>query len=251
MKRFEGKSILVTGAGSGIGAACVERLIEEGAIVYGVDASESGLQVTADVVKNNDRFKPVVVDVTKREAVIEMVGAAYKEQGQLNGLINCAGIPGVGTIFDTDPDFYEKVMSVNLNGTLNFCHAFATLVKNDSYTRAIVNTSSGAGVLGIPNRVPYVASKFAVSGLTKSMCPELGEFGIRINAVAPGYTKTPLVNHVITDPEALERVNKMHPIGRCAEPSEIAAVMIFLLTEDASFMTGAVVSVDGGQTAVL
>ena len=105
--------------------------------------------------------------------------------------------------------------------------------------------------MGVPNRLPYVASKFAVSGITKSMCPELGPFGIRVNAIAPGMTRTPLVEYMLQDQEAVARINAAHPIGRMGEPEEIAAVIAFLLTDDASVMTGAVVSVDGGQTACL
>ncbi len=145
----------------------------------------------------------------------------------------------------------EQVLAVNLAGTINMCQAYARAVKDDTGSRAIVNISSGAGVMGVPNRVPYVASKFAVSGITKSMSPELGPFGIRVNAVAPGMTRTPFTAYMMQDAAAIERIKAAHPIGRVGEPEEIAAVIVFLLTDDASFMTGAVVSVDGGQTACL
>mgnify|MGYP002136731411 CR=1 FL=1 len=115
----------------------------------------------------------------------------------------------------------------------------------------IVNISSGAGLMGVANRLPYVASKFGVTGITKSMSPELGPLGIRINAVAPGVTRTPFMEYVLKDPAAAARIIAAHPIGRIGEPEEIANVIVFLLTDDASFMTGAVVSVDGGQTACL
>jgi NAD(P)-dependent dehydrogenase (short-subunit alcohol dehydrogenase family) len=142
-------------------------------------------------------------------------------------------------------------MAVNLDGTINMCQAFVLAVKDDSGPRAIVNISSGAGVLGVPNRLSYVASKFGISGITKSMSPELGPLGIRVNAVAPGMTRTPLVEYMMEDPAAVARINAKHPIGRIGYPEEIAAVIVFLLTDDASFMTGSVVSVDGGQTACL
>ena len=142
-------------------------------------------------------------------------------------------------------------MAVNLTGTVNMCQAFVQTVKDQAYPRAIVNISSGAGVLGVPNRLPYVASKFGISGITKAMAPELGPFNIRVNAVAPGVTNTPLMAHVFRDPEAIKSVTATHPIGRLGEPEEIAAVIVFLLTDDASFMTGSIVSVDGGQTACL
>lgn len=251
MHRFEGKNIIVTGAGSGIGAACVQRLHDEGATVVALDISQASLDIIAAELKGSSRVIGAVLNVSDRDGSLKLITDMRKRLGSLHGLINCAGIPGVGTILDTEPDLYEQVMAVNLEGTLNMCQAFVNTVKDDAYPRAIVNTSSGAGVMGHPNRIPYVASKFAVSGITKSMCPELGPLGIRINAVAPGVTNTPLVNHIMTDAKAIERVNALHPIGRVAEPSEIAAVMVFLLTEDASFMTGAIISVDGGQTACL
>lgn len=251
MQRFEGKTVIVTGAGSGIGAACVRRLHDEGATVVAVDLSQAGLQALSSEMGESTRVIGTVLDVSDRDAVATCVSELHERLGALHGLINCAGIPGVGSIFNTEPELYQKVMSVNLEGTINMCQAFVNRVKDAPYPRAIVNTSSGAGVMGHPDRIPYVASKFAVSGITRGMCEELGPFGIRINAVAPGVTNTPLVGHIMTDEDAIARVNAMHPIGRVGEPSEIAAVMVFLLTEDASFMTGAVVSVDGGQTACL
>lgn len=251
MQRFEGWNIVVTGAGSGIGAACVKRLSEEGATVIAVDLTGDGAQGSETAAEGRGRIESVALDVSDHNAAIALLAELRQRLGAVHGLINCAGITGVGTILDTMPEAYHKTMSVNLDGTINMCQAFVLAVKDDDYPRAIVNISSGAGLLGHPNRIPYVASKFGVSGITKAMCPELGPLGIRVNAVAPGVTNTPFMNHVLTAPEAIARVNALHPIGRTAEPSEIAAVIVFLLTEDASFMTGAVVSVDGGQTACL
>jgi meso-butanediol dehydrogenase / (S,S)-butanediol dehydrogenase / diacetyl reductase len=118
-------------------------------------------------------------------------------------------------------------------------------------SRAIVNVSTGAGVLGVPNRLPDVASTFGIDGLTRAMAPVLGPDGIRVCAVAPGVTDTPLMEFLFNGPAAIERATARHPIGRLGKPEEIAAAIVFLLTDDASFMTGAVVSVDGGQTACL
>lgn len=251
MNRFEGKAVLVTGAGSGIGAACVRRLHAEGATVIAADATEAGISKLAAELGGEGRVKTVVVDVRDRNATLKAVADARREHGTLDGLINCAGIKGVGSIVDVEADNFQQVLAVNLEGTVNMCHAYVQAVKDDGYSRAIVNISSGAGILGVPNRLPYVASKFGVSGITKSMSPELGPLGIRVNAVAPGMTKTPFTEYMLQDPAAVERVKAAHPIGRMGEPEEIAAVIVFLLTDDASFMTGAIVSVDGGQTACL
>jgi meso-butanediol dehydrogenase/(S,S)-butanediol dehydrogenase/diacetyl reductase len=251
MKRFDGKAVVVTGAGSGIGAACVRRLHAEGAKVIAVDAGDAGVKRVIADLDGAEHITCVVSDVRDREACVRLIAAARQNYGALEGLINCAGIKGVGNIFDVDPQEFQNVMAVNLEGTVNMCHAYVKAVKDDPSSRAIVNVSSGAGVLGVPNRLPYVASKFGVSGITKAMSSELGALGIRVNAVAPGMTKTPFTEYMLKDAAAVERVNAAHPIGRIGEPEEIAAVIVFLLTEDASFMTGAVVAVDGGQTACL
>lgn len=251
MKRFEGRTVVVTGAGSGIGAASVKRLLAEGATVVAVDVTQAGVDAALSVAAEADRIHGAVLDVCDHGGTVALLAEMREKLGGLNGLVNCAGITGEGSIVDTDPEKHRKIMAVNLDGTINMCQAFVLAVKEDSGPRAIVNISSGAGVLGVPNRLSYVASKFGISGITKSMSPELGPLGIRVNAVAPGMTRTPLVEYMMEDPAAVARINAKHPIGRIGYPEEIAAVIVFLLTDDASFMTGSVVSVDGGQTACL
>jgi meso-butanediol dehydrogenase/(S,S)-butanediol dehydrogenase/diacetyl reductase len=252
MKRFEGRTVVVTGAGSGIGAASVKRLLDEGATVVAVDVTQAGVEAAiSSAGANSDRVHAAVLNVCDHEATVSVLAAMHKKLGGLNGLVNCAGITGEGSIVDTDPERHRQIMAVNLDGTINMCQAFVLAVKDDTGPRAIVNISSGAGLLGVPNRLSYVASKFGISGITKSMSPELGPLGIRVNAVAPGMTRTPLIEYMMNDPAAVARVNAKHPIGRIGDPEEIAAVIVFLLTDDASFMTGSVVSVDGGQTACL
>jgi meso-butanediol dehydrogenase / (S,S)-butanediol dehydrogenase / diacetyl reductase len=251
MKRFEQKSVVVTGAGSGIGAACVRRLHAEGATVVAADVTQKGVDAITSEFDGSARILGLVLDVCDHHAAVTQIANLRARLGSLNGLVNCAGIKGVGSILDLKQADWKNVMAVNLEGTVNMCQAYVLAVKNDTVPRAIVNISSGAGILGVANRLPYVASKFGVSGITRSMSPELGPLGIRVNAVAPGMTRTPFTEYMLQDPAAVARVNAAHPIGRMGEPEEIAAVIVFLLTDDASFMTGAIVSVDGGQTACL
>jgi len=251
MRRFEGKTVLVTGAGSGIGAASVHRLVSEGACVIALDVSHENVGRVTSEFGGSACVEGEVLDVSDHAAAISFVSDARKRHGAVHGLVNCAGIKGVGGIADVDQETWRNVLAVNLDGTVNMCQAYVRAVKDDAYSRAIVNISSGAGILGVPNRLPYVASKFGISGITKSMAPELGPLGIRVNAVAPGMTRTPFTAYMMRDAAAVEKIKAAHPIGRIGEPEEIAAVIVFLLTDDASFMTGAVVSVDGGQTACL
>jgi len=251
MNRFKGKTILVTGAGSGIGAACVQRLHDQGASIAAADMDRAAIDTVQSGLHDTDAMLGVQVDVSDRSQVERFVAQARERFGKLHGLIHCAGITSVGGVLDCAEDAWRRVLGVNLDGTFFMCQAFARAVKDDPWPRAIVTVSSSAGILGVPNRLAYVASKFGVSGMTRTMGAELAPFGIRVNAVAPGTTDTPLTAYLLNDPEKARRQRAAHPIGRVAQPQEIAAVATFLLSDDASFMTGAVVSVDGGHTACL
>lgn len=249
MKRFEGKTILVTGAGSGIGAACVRQLFAEGASVVAADVRKEDVDRVVAEFGGCERINGVGVDVADRDQVAAFVSGAMKRFGHLYGLVNSAGIRGVGTVLDCDPELWRRVMSVNLDGTFNTCQAFARAVKEAKTPAAIVNVSSGAGLTGVPNRLSYVASKFGVSGITRTMAVELGSLGIRVNAVAPGMIRTPMTTAMFQDPENVKRIRAAHPIGREGEPEEVAAAIAFLLSAESSFITGVVLPVDGGSLA--
>src|SRR6201984_374343 len=186
MKRFEHKTILVTGAGSGIGAACVRRLFAEGASIAAADVRKAEVDKVVSEFANSERIYGVGVDVSDRDQVAAFVSGAVRRFGKLHGLVNSAGIRGVGNVLDTDPEVWRKVLSVNLEGTFKMCQAVARAVKEAQTPAAIVNLSSAAGIRGVPNRLPYAASKYGVVGLTQTMALELGPLSVRVTALARG-----------------------------------------------------------------
>jgi len=240
---------LVTGAGSGIGAACVRRLFAEGASIVAADVRREEVDKVVSEFQETDRIYGVGVDVSDRNQVAAFVSGAVQRFGKLRGLVNSAGIRGVGSVLDVDPETWRRVLSVNLDGTFNVCQAFARAVTEARTPAAIVNLSSAAGIRGVPNRLPYAASKYGVVGITQTTALELGPLGVRVNAVVPGMIRTPLTEVMFKDPENVKRIRAAHPLGREGQPEEVAAAISFLLSDDAGFITGVALPVDGGSTA--
>lgn len=251
MKRFEDKTVIVTGAASGIGRACVERLLREGARVVAADLRQEQVDALGTLAPDRTRLHCMAVNVSRKPEVEKLVADTVSRFGVPDGLVNSAGIRGVGTVLDFDEEAWHRVLSVNLDGTFYACQAFARALQQAKRPGAIVNVSSGAGIMGVPNRLGYVASKFGVSGITRTMSAELGPLGVRVNAVAPGMIRTPMTEVMFQDPENVRRIRAAHAVGREGQPEEVAAAIVFLLTEDASFISGAVIPVDGGNTACI
>ena len=249
MQRFNGKTILVTGGGSGIGAATVQRLHDEGGNIVVLDLRETDAQKTVDLLGGGERMLACPADVSKPAEVDAAFTGAEAHYGRVDHLVNCAGVRGVGSILTTTHEIWQLNMSVNLEGSFNTCQRFVKALVEADRTGAIVNISSQAGLEGLPNRLAYVTSKHGVPGLTRAVAMDVASRGIRVNCIAPGFIASPMTRTMMADSENLKRIRASHPIGREGQPEEIASVIAFLLSDDASYMTGAIVAVDGGITA--
>jgi len=252
MGQFDGKVAIVTGASSGIGRASVKLFAQHGAAVIASDVDDAGGEATvAQARAAGGEATFVHADVSVPEQVEATVAAAIRNYGRLDFAHNNAGIAGAGaTVPDTSIDDWRRAIDVMLTGVFLGMKYQIPRILEHGQGGAIVNTSSGAGLIGFPGMCGYVASKHGVIGLTKTAALEFGAQGIRINAICPGTARTGMVEAWMGDDAALEaQVVALHPIGRIAEPIEIAQAAIWLCSDASSFMLGAVIPVDGGYVA--
>ena len=248
--RFQGQGVLVTGAGSGIGREVCFQFAGEGATVAASDIDSAMAARTAEEIKDNGgEAHAFQLDVTDPDAVNRVVDAAAVALGRMDVLVNNAGIREIVPVLELSFEEWSRVMNVNISGVFLCAQAFARHLVAAGGEGAIVNLASTLGVQAAPNRAAYAASKHAVVGLTKAMAMELGQKGIRVNAVAPGVTRTPLTERYFQDADYAERIRGLHALHRWGEASEIAKAILFLASADASFCTGTTLMVDGGWTA--
>ncbi|WP_028957518.1 SDR family oxidoreductase [Sulfitobacter sp. 20_GPM-1509m] len=240
--QFEGKSVIITGAGKGIGRACAVVMAKRGASVVAMARTKSDL----DSLRQETGCRSIIVDLMDNTAA----RAAMKEVGTCDFLINCAGTNVLETILDMTDAGYEAVMGINLRAALICAQEFARARVQAGGGGAILNVTSIAGHRGFGEHLCYAASKAGLEGATRVMAKELGAYGIRVNAVAPTVTMTELAAAAWSDPAKKDPMMVRHPIGRFAEVDEVAKSIVMLLSDDAPMVTGAVLPVDGGFLAV-
>ena len=252
MKRFEDKVVIVTGAASGLGEATAERLSQEGAKLVLVDLNKDALDTLAD--KLGGDVLVVKANVAELDDVKAYVAKTIEKFGRIDGFFNNAGIEGKQNLTeDFGADEFHKVVSINLDGVF-FGMAEVLKVMREQGSGSIVNTGSVGGIRGVGNQSGYAASKHGVVGLTRNSAIEYGQYGIQINAIAPGAIMTAMVEGSLRQMggDDWEKVGEefvsVNPMKRFGKPEEVAALTAFLLSGEANFVNGAVITIDGGQS---
>jgi meso-butanediol dehydrogenase / (S,S)-butanediol dehydrogenase / diacetyl reductase len=249
--KFHDATVIVTGGARGIGRAVAERFASEGARVVIADVDENGARSAAEAIGRNARA--VRTDVSSEADVAALIERAATELGGIDVVVNNAGIDLVATVDETSYADWRRMLSVDLDGAfLCIKHARPHLARRGG--GAVVNIGSIHGLHTQPGRSAYAAAKAGLAGMTRALALDLGPEGIRINTIAPGYIRTEIWHlwlDELPDPEAtLDRIAQQHPLRRLGRPEDIAGAVAFLASPDAAFITGTLLTIDGGLTAM-
>lgn len=242
--RLKDKVAIITGAARGIGEATALKFVEHGAKVVVSDMSMDAMtEVMSKIEEMGGEVLAYEVNVTDRESVTAMMNSVVEKWGTVDIIVNNAGITADSQLLKMDESDFDKVIDVNLKGVFN-CGQAAAKIMSENGGGVILNASSVVGLYGNFGQTNYAATKWGVIGITKTWAKELGKKGIRVNAVAPGFTMTPMVAKM---PEkVIEMMKGKSPLGKLATPEDIANAYLFLASDEAAFITGTVLSVDGG-----
>lgn len=252
MRGLKGKAVLVTGAGGGFGKALTRRFAEEGAALALFDLDAKALDTAADIARAAGATpRTYAVDIADHAAVKRAVDDAAGALGRLDVLVNNAGWDRFALFLDTTPDFWDRVIAVNLRGPINLHHAALPHMVRQKSGR-VVNIASDAGRVGSSGESVYSACKGGIIAFTKTMAREMARHNILVNAVAPGPADTPLFHSFVGEGEAGRKVHealeKSIPLRRIARPEDLPGLVAFLASDDAAYITGQVISVSGGLT---
>ena len=250
MKRLDGKVALITGGGTGIGAACARLFAQEGAAVVITGRRKDALEtVVKDIEKNKGRALAVAGSVTDEAHAQAAVAQAVRSYGKLDILVNNAGTGAFGKpLHETDEATWNEMLAINLTGTYRMIKAAVPeMIKAGG--GSIVNVSSIASLVGIPMTAAYSASKGGMDALTRCVAMDYAQQKIRCNSVCPGLVDTPMASGLIDNKDALAQIMTAYPLGRYGTSEEVAKLILYLASDESAWMTGSVIPIDGGMTA--